>query len=39
MDPQRFGAMTAALVARPDIQALAQFEERMGSDMVFRLRR
>jgi hypothetical protein len=39
MDPQQFGAITAALVARPDIEALAQFEERMGSDMVFRLRR
>jgi len=39
MDPQRFGAMTAALLARPDIEALAQFEEQLGSDMVFRLRR
>jgi hypothetical protein len=39
MEPKRFGAITAALVARPDIEALAQFEERMGSDMVFRLRR
>jgi hypothetical protein len=39
MEPQRFGAITAALIARPDTEALVQFEEQMGSDMVFRLRR
>jgi hypothetical protein len=39
MDQERFGEMTAALLARPDIEAMAQFEERMGSDVVFRLRR
>jgi hypothetical protein len=31
--------MTAALIARPDIQAMAQFDEVRGSDMVFRLLR
>lgn len=36
----RYGAITAALLARPDIEAMAQFDEvRGGSDMVFRLRR
>jgi hypothetical protein len=35
----RYGEVTAALVARPDIEALAQFDEKTGSDMVFRLRR
>lgn len=39
MDPERFGKITAALIARPDTEALVQFEERMGSDMVFRLKR
>jgi len=39
MDPELFGEMTAALLSRPDIEALAKFEERMGSDVVFRLRR
>ena len=39
MEPERFGEMTAALLARPDIDAMAQFEERMGLDVVFRLRR
>lgn len=39
MDPGVFGEMTAGLLARPDIEALAKFEERMGSDVVFRLRR
>ena len=38
MDPQAFGEMTAYLLARPDIDALAKFEERMGSEVVFRLR-
>ncbi len=37
LGPDAFGRMTAALVARPDIQALARFEEQMGSDAVFRL--
>jgi hypothetical protein len=39
MDPSVFGEMTARLLARPDIEALAKFEERMGSEVVFRLRR
>ena len=39
MDPQQFGSITAALLARPDMEALAQYEEQMGSDMVFRIRR
>jgi hypothetical protein len=39
MKPERFGEMTATLLARPDIQAMAQFEEKMGLDVVFRLRR
>ena len=34
-----FGDMTAKLLARPDIEAMAQFDEPMGSDVVFRLRR
>jgi hypothetical protein len=37
LGPEVFGATTAALVARPDIQAMARFEEQMGSDAVFRL--
>lgn len=39
MTPEKFGAMTAALLARPDIEAMAQFPQKMGSDLVFRLRR
>jgi hypothetical protein len=39
MDPEDFGDMTSTLLARPDIEALAKFDERMGSDVVFRLRR
>jgi hypothetical protein len=39
MTPEKFGAMTAALLARPDIEAMAQFQERMGTDVVFRLKR
>jgi hypothetical protein len=39
MDPEEFGETTAALVARPDIEPLARFEEQRGSDIVFRLRR
>ncbi len=39
MKPERFGEMTTTLLARPDIEAMAQFEEQMGLDVVFRLRR
>jgi hypothetical protein len=39
MDQSTFGEMTAKLVARPDIEPLAQFQERMGLEMVFRLKR
>jgi hypothetical protein len=39
MDRDKFGDMTAALLARPDIEAMAQFEESRGPDAVFRLRR
>jgi hypothetical protein len=39
MNRETFGDMTAALLARPDIRAMAQFEERMGPDVVFRLLR
>jgi hypothetical protein len=39
MDREKFGDMTAALLARPDIAAMAQFEEEKGPDVVFRLRR
>jgi hypothetical protein len=39
MEPSEYGSITAALVARPDVQAMAQFDEVRGSDMVFRLRR
>jgi hypothetical protein len=35
--PDRFGAITARLLARPDIEAKGQFEELRGPDMVFRL--
>ena len=35
----RFGAVTSALLARPDIEATAQFVEARGVDAVFRLRR
>jgi hypothetical protein len=31
--------MTAALIARPDVEAMAQFDETRGTDMVFRLLR
>ncbi len=37
--PEKFGDMTAALLARPDIEAMAQFQEQRGLDAVFRLRR
>lgn len=39
MDRETFGDVTATLLARPDIQAMAQFEEPRGPDVVFRLRR
>lgn len=39
MEPAAFGKTTAALLARPDIDALARFEEQGGADAVFRLRR
>jgi len=39
MRPDEFGEMTAALLARPDVEATAQFEEPLGPDVVFRLRR
>lgn len=38
MEPAAFGETTAALLARPDIDALAKFEEQGGADLVFRLR-
>ena len=38
IEPARFGEMTATLLARPDIEPMAQFDEPMGSDVVFRLR-
>lgn len=39
MDRERFGDMTAALLTRPDVEAMAQFEETRGTDAVFRLKR
>ncbi len=39
LGPDRYGETTAALLARPDVEAMAQFDELHGSDMVFRLRR
>lgn len=36
---ERYGALTAALLERPDVEATVQFDEPNGSDMVFRLRR
>lgn len=36
---ERYGAITAALLARPDVEATAQFDETGGTDAVFRLRR
>ena len=39
MSRDEFGEMTAALLARPDIEPTAQFEEQTGPDVVFRLRR
>jgi hypothetical protein len=39
MTQEEFGEMTAALLARPDTEAMAQFDEPRGSDVVFRIRR
>jgi hypothetical protein len=39
MPPDRFGAMTAGLVERTDIETVAKFEEKFGPDVVFRLKR
>ena len=39
MSPKAFGEMTANLLARPDTEALARFEEPGGADVVFRLKR
>jgi hypothetical protein len=39
MPPDKFGAMTAGLLARPDVRAVAKFEEKLGPDIVFRLTR
>jgi hypothetical protein len=39
LGPEAFGEMTSALLARPDIEAMAQFQEQRGLDAVFRLRR
>jgi hypothetical protein len=35
----KFGQMTSGLLARPDVQTAARFEERLGPDIVFRLSR
>ena len=35
--PDRFGAILAGLLARPDIRAIARYEERIGPDVVFHL--
>lgn len=39
MTADQFGEMTAALLERPDIETMAQFDEPRGSDVVFQLRR
>lgn len=39
LSPDRFGALTAALLARTDIRPVARFEEGTGPDIVFRLLR
>jgi len=39
LGPRVFGEMTAALLARDDLEAMAQFKESRGTDMVFRVRR
>ena len=39
LGPDEFGATTAALLGRPDVEAVGQFQEQMGLDAVFRLHR
>ncbi len=39
LSPDTFGGITTGLLARPDVRAVARFEERMGPDVVFRLSR
>jgi hypothetical protein len=39
MTPEEFGEMTATLLARPDAEAVAQFPQQRGFDVVIRLRR
>jgi hypothetical protein len=39
MSADRFGSITADLLARSDISAAARFEEHLGPDIVFRLKR
>lgn len=39
MAPDRFGSITADLLARADISVAAKFEEHRGPDIVFRLKR
>lgn len=39
MSPEEFGEMTSALLARPDIEAMARFDAPLGPDAVFRVRR
>ena len=39
MPPDRLGDVTAKLLLRPDFSAVAQYQERRGPDMVFRLLR
>lgn len=35
--PDQFGAIMSSLLARPDVRAIARYEERLGPDVVFRL--
>ena len=39
LPPDDFGEMTASLLARTDVEAVAKFEAQGGADLVFRLRR
>ncbi len=39
LGPEKFGQISSQLLARPDIEAMAHFDEPMGSDAVFRLLR
>jgi hypothetical protein len=39
MKPDEFGVLAAALIERPDIQVVAEFQEPGGPDIVFRLSR